>query len=191
MRHPRAYFGPSDSGSCKGRGSFAATGTGHSTPTKSAQAVHLVPPPEKVPAVAEAKTALSHPSLREARGMAVDVLLEAVTFYKHQLLEYLDEFPDSTPDELVGMLDDDVMGDLPSEEDVLAADPQRFKQMLMEEVPRRRWEQMADMSQRPTTGWMMMWVIGEHVRLRALAELRETFATDDWRTRLIDEMLVV
>ena len=123
--------------------------------------------------------------------MAVDALLEAVTFYKHQLLEYLEEFPGPRADELVGTLDDDVVGDLPSEEELLGADPQRFKQMLMEEVPLRRWEQMADMSQRPTIGWMMMWVIGEHVRLRALAELRETFATDDWRTRMIDEMLVI
>jgi hypothetical protein len=112
--------------------------------------------------------------------MAVDVLLEAVNFYKRQLLEYLEDFPDSTADELVGTLDDDVMGDLPSEEDVLAVDSQRFKQMLMEEVPLRRWEQMGDMVQRPTIGWMMMWVIGEHVRWRALAELREALPVDDW-----------
>jgi hypothetical protein len=123
--------------------------------------------------------------------MAVDVLLDAVTLYKHQLLEYLEDFPDSTADELVAMLDDDVMGDLPSEEELLAADAQRFKQMLMDEVPLRRWEQMGDMSQRPTIGWMMMWVLGEHVRLRALAELRETFAADDWRARVVVEMLAV
>jgi hypothetical protein len=123
--------------------------------------------------------------------MAVDLLLEAVTFYKRQLLEYLDHYPDAAPDELVSMLDDDVMGDLPLQEDVFAAEPQRFEQMLMEEVPLRRWEQMSDISQRPTIGWMMMWVIGEHVRLRALAELREIFATDDRRAGVVAEMLAI
>jgi hypothetical protein len=122
--------------------------------------------------------------------MPVDVLLEAVTFYKHQLLEYLELYPDATPDELVSMLDDDVMGDLPLEA-VFADEPQRFERMLMEEVPLRRWEQLSDMAQRPTIGWMMMWVLGEHVRFRALAELRETFPAGDWRAGVVDEMLAV
>jgi hypothetical protein len=119
-----------------------------------------------------------------------DILLEAVNLYKQQLLEYLEHYPDATPDELVSMLDDDVMGDLPLEEHVFAAEPQRFERMLMEEVPLRRWEQLSDMAQRPTIGWMMMWVLGEHVRLRALAELRETFPAGDLRAGVVDEMLV-
>jgi hypothetical protein len=88
------------------------------------------------------------------------------------------------------MLDDDVMGDLPLEA-VFADEPQRFERMLMEEVPLRRWEQLSDMAQRPTIGWMMMWVLGEHVRFRALAELRETFPAGDWRAGVVDEMLAV
>jgi hypothetical protein len=141
--------------------------------------------------VAEAKTASSRTLFREARDMPADTLLEAVDLYKHQLLEYLEHYPDATPGELVSMLDDDVMGDLPLEEVVFADEPQRFKQILMEEVPLRRWVQLSDMAQRPTIGWMMMWVLGEHVRLRALAELRETLPVDDWRARVVAEMLAV
>jgi hypothetical protein len=122
--------------------------------------------------------------------MPADTLLKVVTFYKRQLLEYLEHYPDATPAELVSMLDDDVMGDLPLNA-VFADEPQRLERILMEEVPLRRWEQMADMSQRPTIGRMMMGVLGEHVRVRVLAELRETFATGDWRAGVVAEMLDV
>jgi hypothetical protein len=129
--------------------------------------------------------------LRDARDVLADTLLKAVIFYKNQLLEYLEHYPDATPSELVSMLDDDVMGDLPLEEVVFAAEPQRFERMQMEEVPLRRWLQLSDMAQRPAIGWMMMWVLGEHVRWRALARLLETLPVGDWRAGVLDEMLAV
>jgi hypothetical protein len=144
-----------------------------------------------VTVVGEAKTGLSRASFKEACDMPSDTLLEAVNFYKRQLLEHLEHYPDATPDELVSMLDDDVMGDLPSGDEVAAAEPQRFERMLMEDVPLRRWEQLSDMAQRPTIGWMMMRVLGDHVRWRALAELRETLPVDDWRAGVVGEMLAI
>ena len=107
-----------------------------------------------------------------------DVLAEAVAVYKRLLLYYLDQHPDADDDDLLSMLDDAIPSELPREEDLATQDPPLFAQVLADEVPIRRWESMGDLPQRPTIGWMISWVVAEHVRFRAHDELRADLAAD-------------
>lgn len=107
-----------------------------------------------------------------------DVLAQPVAVYKRLLLGYLDRYSDADPDDLLSMLDNDILAELPREKYIVRQDPRLFEQILAEEVPMRRWESMSDRSDRPTIGWMIFWVVAEHVRFRAHDELRVELADD-------------